>query len=100
MSTTTDLYRCHKCGAVDMPIDDVTYCSFYGNLECPPEYDWRCSECGAGEEHISEMSTVWCRGCGDRPVQHEEDYCEECTAEISEATREAMLDRMLTEGYK
>ncbi|WP_455363569.1 hypothetical protein [[Eubacterium] cellulosolvens] len=93
-----DLFRCRGCGRVNMPIEDVAILSFPGNYEEPPEYEYRCSYCNAGEDFITEMETIVCRGCEDVQVQDEGDYCDECLGEMAEARRDAMLDSMMEEG--
>jgi hypothetical protein len=81
-----------------MPIEDVSVNVFPGTLETPPEYEYRCCHCGAGEDHIHEMEVIVCRGCEAEQVQNEGDYCDECLGEMAEARRDAMLDSMMEEG--
>ncbi len=71
-------WECTRCACTNMSSDEVSHCTFQGNQEEPPEYEYRCPECRAD---VEEMPVFWCRTCEDERVENDNDQCEVCHKE-------------------
>jgi hypothetical protein len=87
----TTKINCKSCNEISRLDDCKQHCVFAGSLEEPAEWETLCPHCGS--DQTEELTTAYCRSCGDVVVSDYGEQCSECYTCEKEALFDAMMDR-------